>query len=250
MQYKYLAIGLMFFAAFPAGAQELASVCHASSSYDLTVLPSTIVFDRPDVAPRKIVVGDSRLQVDGAAVTLRSDQQDQLALFDSGVRDLLPKLRQVAGQGVDIAAASVRAEIAAQAPNALADGELDRRLRAHVAELHARIARSNSTHDWQGDAFDRYANDMSADLLPLVAGSLTDEAVQMAMSGDLQGASDLRDRASSLASGLPDRVRRTLETRLAPSIRALCPNIRRLAELQDGLVDGKGRSLDLLSLEP
>lgn len=250
MRRSYVVFGLALCMALPAGAQELASVCHASSSYDLTVQPSSIVFDRADAAPRKVVVGEGRLQVDGAAVALRPDQQDQLALFDGGIRALLPKLRQVAGQGVDIAAATVRAEIAAQAPNALADGELDRRLRAHVADLHARIARSNSTHDWQGDAFDRYANDMSADLLPLVAGSLTDEAVQMAMSGDLQGAADLRDRASSLASGMPERVKQALDGKLRQPIRALCPEIRRLAELQDGLVDGKGRSLDLLSLEP
>jgi hypothetical protein len=236
--------------AYPASAQELANVCHASSSYDLTILPASIVFDRADDAPRKVTFVDGRLQVEGANVSLRPDQQDQLALFDSGLRALLPRLRRVADHGVDVAAASVRAELVTRAPEALADGELDRRLRAHVTDLHARIARSNSTHDWLGDAFDRYANDMSADLLPLVAGSLTNEAVQMAMTGDLQGAADLRDRASSLASGLPERVRQAVDGRLRPEIRALCPDIRRLAELQDGLTDARGRSLQLLSVEP
>jgi hypothetical protein len=157
-------------------------------------------------------------------------------------------VRVVAQNGVDIAARTVRAEILRNAPDALNDGELDRRLQTRVADIHARIARSNSTHDWQSAAFDQYANDIAADLLPLVAGSMTDEAVNLAVSGDLQGAAALRDRAAALSDGLAGRVHQQLG-QLRPQIQALCPDIRKLADLSDGLSDGRGHVLELVTIE-
>ena len=37
---------------------------------------------------------------------------------------------------------------------------------------------------------------------------------------------------------------------LRPQIAALCPSIRRLAELQQGVRDGNGRPLNLLQIDP
>jgi DUF2884 family protein len=246
-----IAVFLAFLlASSTAAAQDLATACHASSSYDLTVRPRGIVFDRPQPAPRQVVLDDGSVAVDGHAVALRPDLQDQAALFERQVRALLPRLRSVADAGVDGAARAVRDEVARSAPSALQDGEFDQKLSGHVAELHTRITHSNSTHDWQGDAFESYANNMVGDLAPLVAASLTSDAVDLAMNGDLAGAAALRDRAGSLAGGLQARVQARVNRELRPQVQALCPDIRRLAELSQGLTDERGRRLDLLQVTP
>jgi hypothetical protein len=70
------------------------------------------------------------------------------------------------------------------------------------------------------------------------------------MNGDLAGAADLRDRASSLSTGLEARVQARVSRELRPKVQALCPDIRSLAELSEGLTDDHGRPLNLLQIAP
>jgi hypothetical protein len=237
--------GLLALATPSSYAQDLAATCQASSSYDITVTPGGLLFDRPDPAPHRVQLHDGNLSVDGAAVRLNAEDQDRMALFEQDVRVLMPKVKALAQDGVELAARTVREEAASLSPGSASSGELDRRLGTRVAEIKQRIAASDSTRDWQGDAFDRYANQIAADILPLVAGDLTQRAVDLTMSGDLAGAADLSDRASSLAGTLPARVQQRLQV-LRPRIQALCPSIHRLYELQEGVHGPGGTGLDLL----
>jgi Protein of unknown function (DUF2884) len=231
--------------AAPSYAQDLAATCRASSSYDITVTPGGLVFDRADPAPHRVQMHDGNLNVDGVAARLNAEDQDRLALFEQTVRTLMPKVKAAAQDGVELAARAVREEAATLSPESVSSGELDRRLGARVAEIKQRIAVSNSTRDWQGDAFDRYANQIAADILPLIASDLTQRGVDMTMSGDLAGAADLSSRASSLANTLPVRVQQRLQA-LRPQVQALCPSIQRLYELQDGVRAPDGAALNLL----
>ena len=123
--------------------------------------------------------------------------------------------------------------------------ELDRRLASRTDELKQRIASSNSTHDWQGDVADQYANQIAADILPLLAAEVGQQALSAAMSGDLQTAASLRDRATDLATQLQPRLQQRMQA-LRPQIQALCPAIQHLAELQQGVRAGTGQPLNLL----
>lgn len=160
---------------------------------------------------------------------------------------LVPKARTVARNGVDLAVQAVRAETGGLGLAADTRADLDRRLAAHAADLKRRIDASNSTHDWQGDAFDRYADDIATDIAPLIAADLGQQAVSAAMSGDLDAAATLRDRAASLGGDLQPRLERRMQA-LRPQIQALCPSIRRLQQLQQGVRDAHGRALDLLDV--
>jgi len=228
-----------------AKTDDLADVCHASSSYDLTVAPDSLLFDRAEPAPRRIELRGGKANVDGVAGRSNAEDADRLALFEQDLRALVPKGKAVAASGVDLLAKAGRAEAAGLGLGAQTQAELDRRVAAHVAELERRIAASTSTHDWQGDAFERYA----ADIAPLVAADLGAQAVDAAVSGDLERAASLRERAATLAGGdLPARLQARLQA-LRPQIRALCPSIERLYELQRGVRDAKGRPLDLLEVD-
>jgi len=220
----------------PATAQQLATRCHASSSFDVTVQPGRLVFDRPSPAPRQLVLSHGSLVADGNSVRLNAEDEDRLALFERELRALVPRVRAVGRRGVDIAVQALQQEAAGMGLGAASRDELDRRLAADAAELRQRIDASQSTHDWQGD--DRRE----------VGGDLGQQALQAAMSGDLDTAARLRDQAADLATALRPRLERRMQA-LAPAVDALCPSIRRLADLQQGVRDASGRPLDLLSVD-
>ncbi|HZY33281.1 MAG TPA: hypothetical protein VFE75_05915, partial [Rhodanobacter sp.] len=91
---------LSLFAAWSTHAQDLATTCHASSSYDVTLKPGSLLFDRPAPAPFHVELQQGALRTDGATVKLNAENQDRLALFERDLRALAPRVRTVARNGV------------------------------------------------------------------------------------------------------------------------------------------------------
>jgi hypothetical protein len=238
---------LCLLVASPLHAEDLANVCRATSSYDVTLHADSVVFDREMPAPTRVELQHGSLRTDGIVVALNAEQQDRMTLFERDLRALVPRVRTVAQHGVDMAAKALRAEAAGLGLSANTRAELDRRLNTQAAELKQRIASSQSTHDWQGDAFQQYANQMIAELMPLVAADLAQQAVDAALAGNLQAAASLHDRASSLATDLQPRLQQRMQV-LRPQIEALCPAIQRLGRLQQGVRDNRGQPLQLLQV--
>lgn len=230
-----------------AVAKDLSDTCHASSSYDVTVNPNNLVFDRASPAPTRVILAQGSLTTDGAAVHLNAEDHDRLTLFERDLRALVPKARSVARHGVDIAVDEMRTEADGISLSAATRAEVGRRLTADAAALKQRIDSSRSTHDWDSDAGAQYAQQMIGDLVPLVAGDLGQQAVNAALSGDLQTASDLRDQASGLATDFQPKLQRRLQV-LRPEIQALCPAIHELAGLQQGIRASNGQPLHLLQI--
>ncbi len=230
-------------------AQDLSTTCHASSSYDVTLKPDSLLFDRPSPAPFHVELQHGALRTDGAVVNLNAEDEDRLTVFGRELRALAPRVRTVARNGVDIAAQALRAEADGMGLGADTRAEFDRRLAAHAAELKRRISVSQSTHDWQGDAANQAMNQIAGDLLPLLAADLGQQAINAALAGDLQVAASLRDRAADLATALRPRLQARLQV-LRPQVEALCPSIQRLAALQQGVRGSNGQPLNLLQVEP
>ena len=174
--------------AMPLSAQDLASTCHASSSYDVTINPDDLVFDRPSPAPLRVELRQGALRVDGATVPLGAENQDRLVLFERELRALVPRVRTVAQNGVDLAVRGILAETAGLGLSPGVRAEFAQRLARHAGNLKQRIASIRSTHDLQDDVASRYEHEMLADLAPLVAGDLGQQAVDAALNGDLQAA--------------------------------------------------------------
>ena len=229
-------------------AQNLAATCHASSSYDVTLKPGSLLFDRPTPAPFHVELQQGALRTDGAVVKLNAENQDRLALFERDLRALAPRVRTVARNGVDLAAQALRTEADGMGLGADTRAEFNRRLEVHATELKRRISVSQSTHDWQGAAADQAMNQIAGDLLPLLAADLGQQAINAALGGDLQTAARLRDRAADIATALRPRLQSRLQA-LRPQIEALCPSIRQLAALQQGVRGSDGQLLDLLQIQ-
>lgn len=243
-----IALSLCIRAAHADAGDDLADVCHASSSYDLTVSPDALVFERGAPSPRRVELRGGALRVDGTRVALDAEGVDRLALFDHELRALVPRVKAVAGHGVDLVMATLRAQVDALAPSPDARAQVERRLARTAESLRQRVARSTSTRDWQPEALEAEAESALTDVADVLAADTGRRSVQAALDGDVQGALALPAQAGDLAV----QVRPTIERRLRelrPQVAALCPSIRRLAELQDGLRDARGRALDLVSIE-
>lgn len=228
-------------------AQDLATTCHATSSYDVTLNADSVVFDRATPAPSRVEIQHGSLRTDGVTVRLTAENQDRMTLFERDLRALAPRVRAVAQNGVDMAVQAVRAEASGMHLSADTRTELDRRLTDHARELKQRIAVSRSTHDWNGDAINQYANQIAGDLMPLIASDMGQQAIDAAMNGDIQAASALRDQAANLATQIQPRLLRRMQA-LRPQIQALCPSIEALSELQEGVRDSNGRPLELIQI--
>lgn len=239
---------LSMFLALPLHAQDLASTCHATSSYDLTLQPRDLLFDRTTPSATRVEVGGG-LRVDGVEVHLAGGEGGRVTQFEQDLRALVPRVRVVAEHGVDLAAQSVRAEADRLGLSTATRAALDRKVAADAITLKQRIAGSQSTRDWHGPALDQYVSNITADLLPLITADLGQQAVQAALSGDMQAALSLRDSAVDLATGMKSRLRERMQA-LRPQIAALCPSIRHLVELQRGFTDSQGRPLNLLEIDP
>lgn len=215
-----------------AHAQSLLNTCHASSSYDITIKPNGVLFDRAQTAPRRVFVHDGELTLDGVPVKLDAEDSDRVTLIERTVRKLEPKVKRIADRGVDLAAQAVREQAAEDAP--AASGEVDARVASVAGRLKTRIAGSNSSHDWHGPAFRRYANQAVTRVVTPLAAGLLQQAVAVALSGDMDAAARLRQRAANMASSLREGVRRKLQV-LRPRVQALCPSLRHLDRLESGI---------------
>lgn len=246
---RLLPLSLCLLLALPAQAQDLATTCQASSSYDVTINADELVFDRPSPAPLRVQLRQGALQVDGVAVSQGLENQDRLTLFERELRALAPRIRTVAQSGVDLAVQGLLVETSTLGLSPGTRTELAQRLARHAADLKQRIAVTRSTHELQGDFVRRYESEIVADLAPLVVGDLGQQAVDAALRGDLQAAADLRTRGTALMTQWQPRMQQRMQA-LRPQIAALCPAIERLADLQQGVRDARGQPLYLLQLGP
>lgn len=233
-----------------AVAQSDLNVCHVQSSYDFSLSSGGLLFDRTSPAPQRVWMHGGHLQADHQAISLAAADRQRVEDFQQTVEALLPKARAIALRGVDLAAEGVREQARVSTPQLAASGELDTRLEDLTANLKTRIQRSQSTHDWHGPAFQQYVDQyLVGNLVPLLASDMLQQAINVAISGDLDQASALRDRAANLADSLRSRVRGKLD-QLKPRIRALCPSLQKLDALETHM-DARlpnGSTLNLLSV--
>lgn len=232
---RFLPWVLLFASVLASGgvrAQSLLDTCHVTSSYDVTIDTNGVLFDRAQPAPRRVYLHGGQLQLDGAPINLDAEDSDRVTLIERTVRALEPKVKAIADRGVDLAAQAVREQAATSGSDA--SGALDARLASISHDLKTRIANSHSSHDWQGPAFQQYVNQTAASIVPLLASGLLQQAVTVAMSGDLDAAARLRQQATNMAAELRARVRRKLQV-LQPQVQALCPSLRRLDQLESGI---------------
>ena len=244
-------VRVMLVAAFAVLLQVNAvyAACTLQSAYDLTVMPEALVFERASGAARRIEMRNGALSDRGRAVTVNAADRERLTRFERTVRALVPHVRRIGLRAVDLAAAAIREEAALQSPRSAAHPQLAARLDARARDLRARIAKSNTSRDWRGPAFDRYAAEALGDVLPLVGGDIAQTALEATLRGDFNTAARMAGRGAELRAALEKRVRTKLVA-LQPAMDALCPDLQSLDNLEAAVTAqlGDGTRLDVLQV--
>lgn len=249
---RWLAIAIGCCACTTAAAAdvgELADTCGASSSYDLDVAARALRFERAAPAPTRVEIGDGRLRADGAEVPVDAPTRARLVEFEQGVRALLPRVRRIATDGVGLAMSALRAEAAALGLGAATRDDLDRRLVRHATDLERRIAASTGTREWQPEALERELEGIVAEIAPIVAADLGQQAIDATLEGDFERAAVLQQRALGLVDELQPRLERRMQP-LRQRVEALCPELRRLHRLQRDVHGPNRQTLHLLDIAP
>jgi len=231
----------------PVRAAVVVEACHAGSRYDVTIAPDVLLFERSGV-PGRVELRDAALVVDGARIPLNTEDADRLQLFSRELRGLVAPLKALAQRALDLATGVVRAEARAVGGDAATRSDVDRRISALAAAMRTRIAASRSSRDWQQDMLERQLDDALAELVPVLAAGAGSKALDALLDGDVDAAVDTQARALALGQRVQAKIERRMEE-LRPALEALCPDLRRLAELQQGVRDGDGRTLDLVEFD-
>lgn len=232
-----------------AQAQDVSDACHAGSQWDLSVAADRLRFERAAPAPRQVEMREGRLLLDGKSLPLSAEMGDRVVLFEHDVRALLPRVKAIARDGVRLMLEALRAEVAALHPSPATRRQIEAILARRGGELDRRIDASTQTRDWHEDTMRAWVEDVTAEIVTPLASDLGAQALAAVGEGDFATAAELHARAAAVGDGLESRLEDRLQA-LRPRVEALCPSIRRLAGLQQGLRDAERRPLDLLTLDP
>jgi hypothetical protein len=247
-----LAIALGLCACTPlaaAGVGELADTCGASSSYDVDVGARMLRFERAAPPPQRIELGEGRLRVDGVDASPDAAMRTQLVEFEQGVRALLPRVKRIAGDGVDLAISALRTEAAALGLGVATREDIAQRLARHATDLKRRIAASTGTREWQPEALELELEGIVAEIAPLAAADLGQQALAATLEGDFERAAALQAAALDMVDELQPRLEQRMQP-LRARVEALCPELERLHRLQRDLRGPDQAALHLLDIAP
>jgi len=233
----------------PALSADFDATCRVRSGYDFTLSERVVSFERAAAPTQRFEMSRGSLTESGKPVALGVKDRDRIAAFEATLRGLIPRVKALAQRAVDISMAAIREEATAASPKSAANPQLNQRLQARARDIKTRIANSTTSKDWRGASFNRYMVEVLADVLPLVGGDLAQQAVEVALRGDLAAANALKNRAIELRASLDARILKRLEV-LQPEIDKLCPELRRLDALESdmGAALPSGGRLNLVEL--
>ena len=231
--------------AAPAAARF--DACAFESAYDLRIAADGLTLERREGAPRRVVLADGTLQVDGRELALSRADRARVREMERRVRALVPEVKALAIDAVTLAAEAIT-QVAASF-SAARGSEVAERLRGLSARLIARIEQAEDTREFDHGAFERELAALTAEVVPSLVAEVAAGAVSLALSGDAEAARRLEARAQRLGRELEQAVEqrtKALEVRAA----ALCPRLAELDRLEQALeARVAGAALDLLQVE-
>jgi len=231
--------------ALPACAVAADGACRARSDYDVTITDTALQFERKDARSPAIEMQRGALLLNHKPVVLGPEDRKRVAVFETRVRDLIPRIKLLGQRSVDLMVAAIREEAIKASPKSAASPELNARVDARAQALKRKIAASRSSKEWRPEALSGVMTGMLGDVAPLIAGDLSQKAVDLTMKGDLGGVLALKDEALQLRASLEQRIRARLDT-LQPEIDRLCPALRELDRLESSI--GAAR-VDLIKVD-
>lgn len=220
--------------------------CEIDSKYDLKVEANRLIFSRSD---SEVAFSQGQLSIDGNAVVLSRADSERVAAFEREVRALIPEIKTIAADAVDIAFTALERVVDTFSSEANRAGFVSE-LAAMRGEIREAVANAQSSEAFNESAFQDRIEGFVSRIAPRIAGEFAAQAVTAALSGDEGAARNIEERANRLEKEIEASVEapaRALEAR----VNALCPRVEALDRIDNELELRlpNGDPLNLLEVE-
>ncbi|MGQ0800747.1 MAG: DUF2884 family protein [Pseudomarimonas sp.] len=224
-----LAAGLLTPMVVSATSVELDAHCDVESHYGLRIDADRLGFTRKSSStsgPARIEFVGSSIHVDGQAVTLSAADRERVEQFQSTLRAMLPEVKQIARDSIDIAFAAL-STVVTEFSSEQRRAELLEELQALRIDAEHTVATANSTEAFKDAAFERRIEAAVERIVPTLAGEFAAEAIRVAMSGDADAAANIERRANRFGEEIERSVEGAAKA-LEAKVARLCPQVEAL----------------------
>lgn len=205
-------------------------VCGLRSAYALRIADDAIAFTRSSGAPKRVEMRHGRLLVDGRAIALSRADADRIAEYEATIRELVPEVKAIATEAIEIAFTAVN-EVARTFAT---DADLAR-VTAKLAEARAKVsshvAASFDHEPWDDAQFEKMIETTVTDLVPEIAATAASSAVYAALSGDESKVREIEAKAERLERTIEEQVERRADA-LEKRAESLCPIVEGLDDIE------------------
>lgn len=223
-------------------------VCDASSDYGVRIAPAAVVFTRDDGTPRSVEMSKGRLRVDGVDVALSREDTLRIADYEATVRELIPQVKEIALDAVDIAFTAVQ-----HVARTFSDVEDMKRTSSQLADARVETTRKVEAAFeqgvWSDREFEELVETTVGEIIPIIIGDVVGSALAIAFTGDEKAAKELETRVERMEKALESEVEKRAEA-LEDRAEALCPVVAELDRIEQQLeVRIAGARLDLIAMD-
>jgi hypothetical protein len=220
--------------------------CDLHSDYSLSLTPDALRFQRDDASTR-IELRQGALLVDGRAVTLSPADRERLQSFEKELRAMMPEVRAIALEAVDIAYTAVAHVLRAFAEDSASAERSIARMETEHAKARQKIEQGMGAPFFDDREFEKMVESTVATVVPEIVGDVTAAALKAAFSGDEHAVQELERKAERMEKEIERDVEKRAEG-LEHRADQLCPRLTELDRIESSLELrlADGRPLNLL----
>ncbi len=229
MKRLILAAALSFGAAFTAHAESLQ--CNFESDYTFSQQGRTLIFSKDAAPGKRIMIQDGRMVVDGKELSLSSADKERVAEFESEMRLLIPQVKQVTTEAIDIAFTAL-IEVS-RGLNGEQNNPTIRKLQNAQVALRKSIDK-NPELVINDDIDEKIIEPIVTDFVPDVVGAAVKQALSLAFSGDEAKAKAFEKRMDNMGKEIETKVEARAK-KLEPLAQAMCTRVRNMDSIEGSI---------------
>ncbi|MGH8108238.1 MAG: DUF2884 family protein [Arenimonas sp.] len=224
-----LIVALGLGASFSAHAESLQ--CNFESDYTFSQQGRTLVFSRDAAPGKRIMILEGRLIVDGKDLALSAQDKQRIVQFENEMRLLIPQVKQVSSEAVDIAFTAL-IEVS-RALNGEQDNPTVKKLQDARVALQQSIA-NDPALSINEDFGEKVIGPIVTDFIPDVVSAAVKQALSLAFSGDEKKSREFEARMDRMEKEIETKVEARAK-KLEPMAQAMCSRVRNMDKIENGI---------------
>jgi hypothetical protein len=203
--------------------------CDFDSHYKFSQQGRTLIFSQDTAPGKSIMIQDSRLVIDGKELLLSTQDKQRVGEFENEMRLLIPQLKQVTSEAVDIAFAAL-IEVS-RGLNAEQNNDTVKKLKNAQIAVHRSFA-NNPAQLINGDIDDKIIEPIVTDFVPELVSAAVKQALSLAFSGDQKTVDAFEARMKKMGDDI-DATVKVKAKNLEPLAEAMCQRMRKMDKIED-----------------